>query len=650
MILILFILDILGISADLKRRLYYESIMDLDSFIFLIGVNQMGESEVKELIKDIVLPMRRAISQIVLKAQQEEKNMDKNNKIGDKSDPKVNLEENGLEGKRQLEKESQDIKNIKKYLRHQTSHEGKQGANNREQDINKTPEKKAVYNSKNMDSKEDQGVYSSLLQILQLMGNFSSEIETDSQEIKQGLEKRNKLFEIDQSQTAKEMFHEAHKKLIEDFQARNSHLDQMDSTNFSRKSPDFKKSGTTTMEKDGKIIIGKNGHISKEETFQPIHHEKYGDITYEKDNQTNTRGNGQNLREETSQSADQPSRRLSDQVNRLFANIYGQNVSEANKIFQNLKAQDIKTQEHREYERNDDGVHPSLDEGVDSIYFEDNLSKNKEIKPASKNHLKEEASPTIQTNPHKALSKNEMEVQAKFAEVQDLSLDESEKQDAFYLEMMETLVHAITESDNIERIKKRETREFNINLTREDKKIEKIEQKYKILFNLGCVFLTPSIFISISKGIFISDKSIFVEKMIYKILQPILTLTIDNSNGTDTVKKENILIFMNDIVNGQPSKYKEEIDDAYKSRSDILEKYFNDQSDYKKDLKIRKIDIELEKRNKQLLNIFKNMKAEHFRNFTILNHELVNSYTRFILTNNERDKKSVYDLFNTVWF
>lgn len=619
MVFILFLLDILGISIDLKRRLYYESIMNLDSFIFLIGVNQMGESEVRELIDDIVLPMRRALSDIVHKAQKKDKNIYKSDAKADKNDRQAKKEENGAEKEGHIEKGSEDILKIKRYLRHRTKNEEKQGTENGSHDTKKEVRKRAHFKSNNADKKDGPGVYTSILRILQLSGSFSSEIETDLEEIKHGLEKRNRLFELDQSQTAKEMFHQAHKKLIKDFESTIHSSNEtigtkMNASGFTTVQEKPEKSNEKTL--TDKIF--ETTDISKNKEYMGI-----GGNTENRDEQnapiTGGSGNTENRNGQNT---------LITPGNGPSFVAQGKNLNQGRR-------------HHGSNERN--GVYTASSQNKDA-QPEHKDSKRADISLGG--HFDENMHESAQEIPQNPSRKDQIEEQNQMVVLQDLSLDDSQKQDAFYLEMMETLERAITESDNIEKIKKREVREFNINLTKEDKNIDRIEQKYKILFNLGCVFLTPSIFISISKGIFISDKSIFIEKMIYKILQPILTLTIDNSNGTDTEKKENILIFMNDIVNGEPSKYKDEIDDAYKSRSDILEKYFNDQSDHKKDLKIRKIDIELEKRNKQLLNIFEDMKAEHFRNFSILNHELVNSYTRFILTNNERDKKSVYDLFN----
>lgn len=412
--LLIYFLFIFGNVYDLQRRLYYESIIDIDSFIFLIGTNMMSESEVKELIQDVIIPVRKNVSNI------------------------ISPEKKDYQNEQEELKEEEHIKHIKKYAQNSN---GKKDQN---------PEIKTYL------SAEEQ-----INEILKLAGSFSSVIETENEALKTSLEKRNKLFEADISQTAKSLFIEAHSKLLKDF---------------------------------------------------------------------------------------------------------------------------------------------------NSFLYE-----NEESNPKKSEKLRE------------------------------LTLNDSKKQDTFFFDMLETIERAITESDFIERIKNREIREFTTNLTKKDNKKEL--QKQKTLFNLGSMFISPSIYISISKMLLISDKDIFIEKMTYKILQPLLTLSIDNSDGNDTEKKENILIFMNDIVNGTFSKYKDEIDEAYKSRSAILEKYFSDKSEDEKDQQIQKIDIELEKRNKELLEYLSGVHAESFRRFMLVNQELINSYARFIATNTEIDKRKVYSFF-----
>lgn len=410
-------------NADLKRRIYYDSILNTDSFLFLIGTNQMNEYETKEIIQDVILPMRILITQILNPSDNE-------NKVKGKKEVQSKKEQITEE------KENQEIKHIKQYVK-------------------RMPDSKTGVDKSSLENPIEK-----IQNFLKLTGNFSPTIEIDNIELKRSLEKRNKLFEADRSQTAKSLFSDAHSLLIQDF-------------------------------------------------------EKY-----------------------------------------------------------------LKTEEQ---------------------------------------------------NPQKNTIINE------------LKLDAVDKQDMFFFEMFETFERAIVESDNLEKIKEREIREFDINLQGKDN--PKKVQEMRVIFNLGSVFLAPSIFISISKTLLIPEKDIFIEKMIYKILQPLLTLSTDNSAGTDTEKKENILIFMEDVVNRKISKYTEEIDEAYKSRTAILEKFFSDELENKKDLKIKKIDKTLEKRNKDLLKNMRNTHAESFRNFMVVNHELINSYIRFINTNSEQDKKNVYSFF-----
>lgn len=410
---------------DFKRRLFYDSLINIDSFIFMIGANQMSEDDAKEVIQDVIIPMRIQISKILENKNEEMKN--------NKNDEK---EEKTKDEKKELENESKEIKHIKQYVNKMTSNES-------------TKVKKG-----NKDIKKE------LRKILQLVASFSPIVNTEYDEIKKSLEKRNKLFESDNSQIAKGLFNDSHKKLLQDF----------------------------------------------DELF---------------DSQNNN---------------------------------------------------------------------PSKNEIIDALLI---------MKP--------------------------------------------DKNDMLFFEMIETIERAITESDVITKIKDREIREFSINFG--PKKNQEDLSTMRISFNLGLVFLSPGIYISISKMLLIPEKSVFLEKMTNKMLKPILTLTADNSNGTDTEKKENILIFMNDVVSRKFSKYTEEIDEAYKSRSTILDKFFEDQPENKKDEKIEKIDYVLEKRNEKLLKDIQNMHAENFKNFLILNQELVNSYIRFISSNNEDDKKKVYDFF-----
>lgn len=414
MFLIFFILLTNCAFNELKRKLYYDSILSIDSLIFIIGTSQMGEDEIKEMIQDIILPMRVVISRIL--SQNSKVKEDKQNKS------------------MKQEKEIKEIEHIKQVARSNIS---------KNEDV----------------EKKDSGT--EILKILKLVGNYALTIDIDSEyaELQHSIEKRNKIFEADISQTAKSLFHDSHLKLIEEFEK-------------------FLENENNPTPNDLKDLIG---------------------------------------------------------------------ISEPN------------------------------------------------------------------------------------------------KQDMLFFDMLETIEKAISESDNLEKIKEREIREFENNLN--PKISQKEFEKLKIIFNLGTVFLAPNIFISISKMLFIPEKNIFLENMVNKILKPILTLRVDNSAGTDTEKKENVLIFMNDIVHGKFSKYKEEIDEAYKSRSAILEKFFDGLSENKKDENIEKLDIFLEKKNKKLLQQFEKMRSEYFQNLIILDQELINTYIKFLNTNSEQDKKKIYDFF-----
>lgn len=224
-----------------------------------------------------------------------------------------------------------------------------------------------------------------------------------------------------------------------------------------------------------------------------------------------------------------------------------------------------------------------------------------------------------------------------------LNIKDLERKDGKYFQMVENLERTITESDNIVKIKQREENEFTLTFQPQTK-AEEIK-RLKMAFNLGSTFLTPGIYITISKMLLIPEKSLFIEKVTNQMLKPVLTLTNFNSTGADTEKKENIVNFLKDVVSRVPSKFTEEIDGAFKARSTILDKFLQEDKEEMRDKKIEQIDTVLEIRNKELLAKIEGIRAEHFKDFLILNQEIINAYIRFVNTNNKNDKVRLVEYF-----
>lgn len=224
-----------------------------------------------------------------------------------------------------------------------------------------------------------------------------------------------------------------------------------------------------------------------------------------------------------------------------------------------------------------------------------------------------------------------------------LRIKDANKKDTKYFQMIETIEKAVTETENIVKIKQREENEFTLVFGQQMKQEE--VRALKMSFNLGSTFLTPSIYLSISKALMIPEKSVFIEKMTNAMLKPILTLTNTNSIGADTEKKESILNFLRDVVSRASSKYTDEIDGAFKARSTILDKFLRDDKDEVKERKMMQIDTVLEKRNKELLGKVESMRAEHFKDFLVLNQEIINVYIRFLNSNSASDRSKVNEYF-----
>ncbi|ELA48055.1 hypothetical protein VCUG_00478 [Vavraia culicis subsp. floridensis] len=224
-----------------------------------------------------------------------------------------------------------------------------------------------------------------------------------------------------------------------------------------------------------------------------------------------------------------------------------------------------------------------------------------------------------------------------------LSIKDANKKDTKYFQMIETIEKAVTETENIVKIKQREENEFTLVFGQQMKQEE--VRVLKMSFNLGSTFLTPSIYLSTSKALMIPEKSVFIEKMTNAMLKPILTLTNTNSIGADTEKKESILNFLRDVVSRASSKYTDEIDGAFKARSTILDKFLRDDKDEVKERKMMQIDTVLEKRNKELLGKVESMRAEHFKDFLVLNQEIINVYIRFLNSNSASDRSKVNEYF-----
>lgn len=205
-------------NALLSEKLLYEAILPMSAFIFLIEVQSFNDKKVKEIINDIVFEgtyymMTRKIGEIKDEDSDESeencvcgeiikgsKELENGETLGDHVEHVLNC--GCVDPKIDSESES-------KFFADEDD-----GSNDKqESDISIITEERLESELQSVTNQDDQNPKSHLgtktttktevLDVLNLFSNFSLKIDIQNKKLKEALEKRNKIFESDESQISK---------------------------------------------------------------------------------------------------------------------------------------------------------------------------------------------------------------------------------------------------------------------------------------------------------------------------------------------------------------------------------------------------------------------------------------------------------------
>ncbi|KAG0441632.1 hypothetical protein DMUE_0901 [Dictyocoela muelleri] len=229
--------------------------------------------------------------------------------------------------------------------------------------------------------------------------------------------------------------------------------------------------------------------------------------------------------------------------------------------------------------------------------------------------------------------------------IKKLILEDPTKKDKKYKKMISNLYKVVISKENFVKGMNREVTEFiqsfekNIKLKNED------IQDLMMFVNLGGNFVDPRILIFIIRQIMIPKKKAFVEKIINSLLKPIDTLTMYTRYKNCSEKKDALKKFLCNSVKNTPSKLKNQIDEAFKSRSYLLEKYLKDEPEDEKERKLRALDDFQDKTTNKVYEQVKFLDSEKIDTFFIFNRDLLDAYVRFLLNGSLKDKDNLMKFF-----
>ena len=227
-----------------------------------------------------------------------------------------------------------------------------------------------------------------------------------------------------------------------------------------------------------------------------------------------------------------------------------------------------------------------------------------------------------------------------------LDIKDMKKKNQKYVKLVKALRRAIIETDNLTKAINRELREFVYEFV---SKASVPETKdfidTKTLFNLGGTIIAPNIFIQMARDIFTVDRDKLIERAVKRILAPLSALELYIRYKSNVEKKEEIVKFMLACLEKRNSIFYDEIDEAFKARSMILNLYFKNEDFSKSENMLEKIDKYQENFAEELKSKVVEMKEDVLANFFIVNDDVIKCYTDLIRNGTKENQVKLMKIF-----
>lgn len=230
--------------------------------------------------------------------------------------------------------------------------------------------------------------------------------------------------------------------------------------------------------------------------------------------------------------------------------------------------------------------------------------------------------------------------------VELLDIKEMNKKNTKYAKLVKALRRVIIETENLAKAINRELREFVYEFS---SKVSVPKTKdfidTKMLFNLGATIFAPNIFLQMARDIFTVDRDYLLEKAVKNILAPLLKLKEYIRYKSNVEKKEEIVKFTLACLSNKNSMFYDEIDDAFKARSMILNLYFKNEDVNIAEKMLKQIDQYQERFADNLKRKVVKMKEDVLANFITVNDDIIQSYTDLVRNGTKENETKLMKIF-----
>lgn len=213
-----------------------------------------------------------------------------------------------------------------------------------------------------------------------------------------------------------------------------------------------------------------------------------------------------------------------------------------------------------------------------------------------------------------------------------------------YIKMIKALRRSIIETENLTKAISREKNEFirqfaikkSIPLTKEFLEI-------KMSFSLGGSIFAPNIFLSLAKEIIIDNKDKLIEKTVRSIIKPITMLHNNIYFKSTTEKKEEIIKFLLACLEKRNNVLLDEIDEAFKARSLIINLYSKNGGDI-----IDAIDKFQESYINNMIEKMSEMDEDILDEFIVIDKTIENLYAEILMSGSNDARKELAKMFKKI--
>ncbi|EPR79012.1 hypothetical protein SLOPH_1679 [Spraguea lophii 42_110] len=214
-----------------------------------------------------------------------------------------------------------------------------------------------------------------------------------------------------------------------------------------------------------------------------------------------------------------------------------------------------------------------------------------------------------------------------------------------YMNMVEYLYDQIMENKMLTKI-------LNIEKEAFYSKYKTTKNKYKNLtelrmeISLAGSIMTPGVLINIFKSIQIDD----VEKIINKLTQPVALLFKHIKSIKNSEKKNLILKFLNSCLKRKDNFLKQSLDEAYKIRSFLVQKFIENLSykNKKSQIIFDNFDKYQQNETKNLIKEVEKLQEKDFENIIYLTDNIKQEYIKLLMSDSQEDKEKIKKTFSAI--